>query len=131
MFDAYTQPTTSRAQIYTMNKDNDKWQRPKQMFNKNWDKNKSCDFHGDHGHLTQDCRHLKDNLKDLIRRRYFTQYKAETRDEDLKKPTNQNVQSQIGEIHVINGGLVHGGSVNGAKASLKEFRHQVNFNESM
>ncbi|XP_010686878.1 uncharacterized protein LOC104901032 [Beta vulgaris subsp. vulgaris] len=65
-----------KAQIYTMNKDNNKWQCPKQMFHKNDDKSKWCDFHGDHGHLTEDCRHLKDNLGDLIRKGYFTQYKA-------------------------------------------------------
>ena len=57
-----TQITTSRAQIYTMNKDSDKWQRSKQMFHKNRAKNKWCDFHGDHRHLTEDCMHLKDNL---------------------------------------------------------------------
>lgn len=71
---------------------------------------------------------MKDNLEDLIRRCYFSQYKAQTKDVDLKKPTNPNVQSRIGEIHIISGGPIHGGSINGAKASLKEFWHQVNFN---
>ncbi|XP_010667289.1 uncharacterized protein LOC104884349 [Beta vulgaris subsp. vulgaris] len=114
-----------------MNKDSHKWQRPKPMFHKNRDKSKWCDFHGDNGHLTEDCRHLKDNLEDLIRRGYFSQYKAQTKEGDMVKPINRNVQSRISEIHVISGGPIHGGSVNGAKASLKEFRHQVNFNESM
>ncbi|XP_010685241.2 uncharacterized protein LOC104899697 [Beta vulgaris subsp. vulgaris] len=114
-----------------MNKDNDKWQHPRQMFHKNRDKSKSCDFHGDHDHLTEDCRHLKDNLEDLIRRGYFSQYKAQTKEGDLIKPANHNVQSRINEIHVISGGPIHGGSINGAKASLKEFRHHVNFNESL
>ncbi|XP_010682229.1 uncharacterized protein LOC104897103 [Beta vulgaris subsp. vulgaris] len=130
-FDAYTQLTTSTSQIFLMNKDSDKWQRPKQMFHKNRDKSKWCDFHGDHGHLTDDCRHLKDNLEDLIRRGYFSQYKAQTKEGDLVKPISRNIQSRISDIHVISGGPIHGGSVNGAKASLKEFRHQVNFNESM
>ncbi|XP_048502783.1 uncharacterized protein LOC125498593 [Beta vulgaris subsp. vulgaris] len=130
-FDAYTQLTTSRTQIYLMNKDNDKLQRPKKMFHKNRDKTKWCDFRGDQGHLTEDCRHLKDNMEDLFRRGYFSQYKAQTRNGDLVKPANQNVQSQISEIHVISGGPIHGGSVNEAKASLIEFRHQVNFNESL
>ena len=71
-FDAYTQLTTSRSQIFLMNKDCDKWQRPKQMFHKNRDKSKWCDFHGDHDHL-------KDNLEDLIRRGYFSQYQARTK----------------------------------------------------
>ncbi|XP_010686749.1 uncharacterized protein LOC104900917 [Beta vulgaris subsp. vulgaris] len=75
-FDAYNQRTTSRSQIYLMNKDSDKWQLPKQMFHKNRNKSKWCDFHGDHGHLTEDYQHLKDNLEDLVRRGYFSQYKA-------------------------------------------------------
>ncbi|XP_010667067.3 uncharacterized protein LOC104884166 [Beta vulgaris subsp. vulgaris] len=129
--DAYTQLTTSRSQIFLMNKDSDKWQRPRQMFHKNRDKSKWCDFHGDHGHITEDCRHLKDNLEDLIRRGYFSQYKAQTKEGDLVKPVTRNVQSRISEIHVISGGPIHGGNVNGAKASLKEFRHQVNFNASL
>ncbi|XP_057248853.1 uncharacterized protein LOC130590437 [Beta vulgaris subsp. vulgaris] len=33
-FDAYTQLTTSRSQIFLKNKDSDKWQRPKPMFTK-------------------------------------------------------------------------------------------------
>ena len=123
---------TSRAQIYTMNKDNDKWQRPKSMFHKNHDKSKWSDFDGDYLHLTEYCRQLKDNLEDLIIRGSFTQYKAQTKGVGgLKKPTNQSVQSRISEIHVISGSPIHGGSVNGAKTSLKDFRHQVNFNESM
>ncbi|XP_057251837.1 uncharacterized protein LOC130591894 [Beta vulgaris subsp. vulgaris] len=52
-FDAYTQLTTSRSQIFLKNKDSDKWQRPKPMFHKNRDKSKWCDFHGDHGHVTK------------------------------------------------------------------------------
>ena len=44
---------------------------------------------------------------------------------------NQNVESWIGKNHVISGGPIHGGRMNGAKVSLKEFRHQVNFNERM
>lgn len=59
-----------------MNKDSDKWQCLKQMFHKNRDKSKWCDFHGDHEHLTKDCSHLKDNMEDLIRKGYFAQYKA-------------------------------------------------------
>lgn len=74
---------------------------------------------------------MKDNLEDLIRRGYFTQYKAKTNEEDVVKAPDQNIQSQMEEIHLISGKLIHGGSVNRSKASLKEFRHQVNYNESM
>lgn len=47
------------------------------------------------------------------------------------KPSNHNVQSRLGEIHIISGGPIYGGSVNIAKVSYKEFRQQVNLNECM
>ena len=31
------------------------------------DKSKYCKFHQDHGHHTDECRHLKDQLETLIR----------------------------------------------------------------
>lgn len=46
-FDEYTQLTISRAQIFTMNKNSDKSQCPKQMFHENRDKSQQCDFHED------------------------------------------------------------------------------------
>ena len=35
----------------------------------------------------------------------------------------------VPQIYVITGGPVYGGTVSGAKASLKEFRHMVNYND--
>ncbi|KAJ8421433.1 hypothetical protein Cgig2_031354 [Carnegiea gigantea] len=42
--------------------------RPKKMSNPNRAKFRWCDFHNDYGHTTAECRDLKDNLEDLLRR---------------------------------------------------------------
>ncbi|XP_021767539.1 uncharacterized protein LOC110731933 [Chenopodium quinoa] len=58
-----------------MNKADDKWKRPPRMVNRNRDTSKWCDFHRDHGHTTEECTHLKDNIEDLVRRGYLNQFK--------------------------------------------------------
>ncbi|XP_010677758.1 uncharacterized protein LOC104893360 [Beta vulgaris subsp. vulgaris] len=130
----YTPLTTSRAQIYELHKDDDKWRRPRKMFYKGRDKSKWCEFHRDYGHITEDCKDLKDGIEDLIRRGYFTQYQARV---DQKSPSREDengnrrpVKDRITEIYVISGGPTRGGSIHGAKASLKEVRHQVNYNNA-
>ncbi|XP_010695402.2 uncharacterized protein LOC104908050 [Beta vulgaris subsp. vulgaris] len=104
------------------------------MFYKGRDKSKWCEFHRDHGHITEDCKDLKDGIEDLIRRGYFTQYQARV---DHKSPSQEDengnkrpVKDRITEVHVISGGPTRGGSIHGAKANLKEVRHQVNFNSA-
>ncbi|XP_048502904.1 uncharacterized protein LOC125498692 [Beta vulgaris subsp. vulgaris] len=127
----YTPLTTSRTQIYELHKDDDKWRRPRKMYYKGWDKPKWCEFHRDYSHITEDCKDLKDGIEDLIRRGYFTQYQARI---DRKPPSREDengnrrpVKDRITEIHVITGRPTRGGSIHGAKASLKEVRHKVNY----
>ncbi|XP_021737647.1 uncharacterized protein LOC110704167 [Chenopodium quinoa] len=86
-FDQYTPLTHSRSHIFSVNKAGDKWQRPPRMVNRNRDTSKWCDFHRDHGHTTNECTHLKDNIDDLVRRGYLSQFKQRDdtprrRDED-------------------------------------------------
>ncbi|XP_056692047.1 uncharacterized protein [Spinacia oleracea] len=117
------------------------------MYNKYRDPKKYCDFHRDHGHLTEECTHLKDNIEDLIRRGYLTQFKAknsysrtyENRDNDSKfeskrvdhKQSQPTDQKRPGDILVIKGGPVYAGTTtSGAKASVNEFRHQVNYHNA-
>ncbi|XP_056685467.1 uncharacterized protein [Spinacia oleracea] len=106
-------------------KEDEKWQRPPKM---------------DHGHLTEECTHLKDNIEDMIRRGYLTKLKAkssysrtyENRDNDGKfenkkldhKKNHPADQKRSGDILVITGGPVYAGTIaSGAKASVNEFRH--------
>ncbi|XP_056694912.1 uncharacterized protein [Spinacia oleracea] len=47
--------------------------------------NKWCDFHDDHGHLTEECIQLKDNIEDLIRQGYLAKYLTDHREEKKAK----------------------------------------------
>lgn len=90
-------------------------------------------FHRDYGHVTDDYKDLKDGIEDLIQRGNFKQYQPETDQE--RSPRVDNVQTwsvkeRINEIHVISGGPIHSGSIDGAKANLKEVRHQVNYHNT-
>ncbi|XP_057246822.1 uncharacterized protein LOC130589554 [Beta vulgaris subsp. vulgaris] len=130
----YTPLTISRARIFELHSKDDKWQRPRKMYYKGRDKSKWCEFHNDYGHKTDDYKDLKDGIEDLIRRGYFTQYQAKV---DRKSPPREDenssgrpIKDRITEIHVISGGPTRGGSIHGAKASLKEVRHQVNYNNT-
>ena len=56
--------------IFTQIKDEDylKWPRPLHSSPNVHDKNKYCRFHKDHGHNTEDCRDLKEQIEELIRK---------------------------------------------------------------
>ncbi|XP_010684689.1 uncharacterized protein LOC104899234 [Beta vulgaris subsp. vulgaris] len=124
----YTPLTLSGAEIYELHKKDDKWQRPRKMYNKGRDKSKWCEFHRDYGQITDDCKDLKDDIEDMITRVYFTKYLVKV---DQKSPSKDDengyrklVKERIIEIHVISGGPTREGSIHGAKASLKEVRHK-------
>ena len=51
-----------------------KWPRPLQSPSDARDKRKYCLFHKDHGHYTEDCRDLKEQIKELIRKGKLQQY---------------------------------------------------------
>ena len=42
------------------------------------DMNKFCRFHGDYGHDTNECNHLKDEIEFLLRSGKLRKYRAET-----------------------------------------------------
>lgn len=84
----------------------------------------------DYGHVIDDCKDLRDGIEGLIRRGYFKQYQVQSKrerplgEDDGKR---RSVKERLTEIHVISGGMVHGGNIHGAKASLEEIQHQVNY----
>ena len=51
-----------------------KWPRPLHSSPNVRDKRKYCRFHKDHGHYTEDCRDLKEQIEELIRRGKLQQY---------------------------------------------------------
>ena len=51
-----------------------KWPRPLHSPPSVRDKRKYCHFHKDHGHYTEDCRDLKEQIEGLIRKEKLQQY---------------------------------------------------------
>ena len=114
-----------------------KWPRPLHSSPNVRDKNKYCRFHKDHGHYTKDCRDLKEQIEELIRKGKLQKYvkkgessrfrdgnknqrKSLSRDEDK---TSQPPQNVIGEIKTIAGGPFTGESFRSLK---KACQGQVN-----
>ena len=96
------------------------------------DKRKYCHFHKDHGNYTKDCRDLKDQIKELIRKgklqKYMkrgdsSKYKDGNKDQHEGSQRNEDhlppcLQSAIREIKTIKGGLF--------KSFKKSYQRQVN-----
>ena len=106
-----------------------KWLRPLHLSPNMRDKRKYCRFHKDHGHYTEDCRDLKEQIEELIRRWKLQQYvkkgdstkygkkgqhRGFRRDEDHSQP---RPQTALGEIKTIMGGPIIGGSFRSLKKS--------------
>ena len=51
-----------------------KWPRPLHSSPHIHNKNKYCHFHKDHGHYTQDCRDLKEQIEELIQKGKLQKY---------------------------------------------------------
>ncbi|XP_050260119.1 uncharacterized protein LOC126705272 [Quercus robur] len=114
-----------------------KWPRPLHSSPNVRDKNKYCRFHRDHGHNTEDCRDLKEQIEELIRKgklqKYVkkgeyskfrdnnrTQRESFTREDDHPSQPPRKV---IGEINTITGGPFSGGSF---RSLRKAYHRQVN-----
>ena len=107
-----------------------KWSRPLHWLPNVRDKRKYYHFHKDHGHYTKDCRDLKDQIEELIRRGKLQKIikkgdskrpKDDSRDkleasprDEGHKPYHQH--SAIKEIKTITGGS----SIRGLFGSLKK-----------
>ena len=56
-----------------------KWPRPLYSSPNVHDKRKYCRFHKDHGHYTEDCKDLKEQIEELIRKREVAEVSEEGR----------------------------------------------------
>ena len=99
------------------------------------DKRKYCRFHKDHRHYTKDCRDLKEQIEELIRKEKLQQYvkkgdsskysqknqhEGSRRDEDRPPPHPQNTLREIKTI-------MRGPTTEGSFKSLKKsHQRQVN-----
>ena len=91
-------------------------------------KNLYCRFHRDHGHLTEDCITLKEQVETLIRQGKLQKYVSRPANTHPAKPPAQREQIEhnkpgpVGEIRTIVGGPASEGT---SRASRKAYARQV------
>ena len=69
-------------------------------------RNKYCCFHNDHGHDTDECFDLKQQIENLIRQGKLRNFlRRDHKDEKLKGKIEESSRPSLGEIRVIIGGV--------------------------
>ncbi|GAV75895.1 LOW QUALITY PROTEIN: hypothetical protein CFOL_v3_19371, partial [Cephalotus follicularis] len=71
---------------------------------------KYCRYHRDHGHDTEECMHLKNQIDDLIRKGHMCKYVDRDASQEIREcreqaPQQENEQQPRGVIHTISGGV--------------------------
>jgi hypothetical protein len=96
-----------RAEIYSLTKGDPKWRRPPRQTQQGPSKD-YCEFHGGNGHRTEDCRHLKDAIEELISEGHLSKFKARAKPEprqsvrpDKEKGPAQPIYNTEGTIEMI------------------------------
>ena len=83
-------------------------------------RNKYCHFHRDHGHNTDECFDLKQQIKNLIKQGKLRNFLGRDRkDKKLKGKLEESLGPPFGEIRVIIGGTSIGQSSKSRKTYLK------------
>ncbi|GAV66676.1 hypothetical protein CFOL_v3_10186, partial [Cephalotus follicularis] len=87
-------------------------------------------YHRDHGHDTEECRQLKNQIEDLIRKGHLRKYvdrdapqgrREQRREEAPRQQEEQQQQQPRGVIHTISGGVASGDDDSNAR---KAYRRQ-------
>ncbi|KAL2470160.1 Ribonuclease H [Abeliophyllum distichum] len=81
------------------------------------DKRKYCHFHRDHGHDTENCFQLKEELERLLKRGFLARYMKNDRGKEMAVKSPTNPPPRAGVINVISGGIAAGGDSNSARKS--------------
>ena len=83
-------------------------------------RNKCCCFHRDHGHDTDKCFNLKQQIENLIRQGKLRNFLGrDHKDEKLKEKVEESSRPSLGEIRVIIGGSSTSQLSNSRKTYLK------------
>ena len=83
-------------------------------------RNKYCHFHRDHGHNTDECFDLKQQIKNLIKQGKLRNFlRRDHKDKKLKGKLEESLGPPLGEIRVIIGGTSIGQSSKSRKTYLK------------
>ncbi|GFS40591.1 hypothetical protein Acr_00g0069450 [Actinidia rufa] len=72
-------------------------------------RNKYCEFHLDHGHNTEDCFQLKEQIDDLIKRGYLRKYVVTRPSPNSPDRRYGDNRPTAGDIQTIHGGFGSGG----------------------
>ncbi|XP_022890991.1 uncharacterized protein LOC111406040 [Olea europaea var. sylvestris] len=108
-------------------RDDNPWVKQKQNprqetftpLNTSRDRTKYCDFHRDHGHTTEGCLALKQQIEALIRRGFLGSYTShEKRPRNKQNNIHEGRSSEppiAGTINVIIGGTASGGDANNGR----------------
>ena len=114
-----------------------KWPRPLHSSLNIRDKKKYCRFHKDHGHYTEDCRDLKEQIEEFIwkgklqkyvKKGESSRFRGDNKNQRKFSPNDEDHTSQhppnvIEEIKTITGGPSTGGLFRSLK---KSYQRQVN-----
>ncbi|GFY95696.1 hypothetical protein Acr_11g0000020 [Actinidia rufa] len=81
-------------------------------------RNKYCEFHRDHGHNTEDCFQLKEQIADLIKRDYLRKYVTD-------RPLPNSPERRYGDNRPTAGNIqtIHGGFRSGGYSTSSRKRH--------
>ncbi|XP_022851304.1 uncharacterized protein LOC111373062 [Olea europaea var. sylvestris] len=119
--ETFTPLNTSRSNILMEIKDLKelKWPPRMRSLPENRDRTKYCDFHRDHGHTTEGCLALKQQIEALIRRGFLGSYTShEKRPRNKQDNIHEGHSSEpptAGTINVIIGGTASGGHTNNGR----------------
>ncbi|XP_057484602.1 uncharacterized protein LOC130770973 [Actinidia eriantha] len=78
-------------------------------------RNKYCEFHRDHGHNTEDCFQLKEQIADLIKKGFLRKYIVNRQPPNLPERRFGDNRPTARDIQVIHGGFGSGGCANSSR----------------
>ena len=97
-----------------------KWSEKMKRDTNKRNKNKYCHFHRDHGHDTDECYDLKQQIENLIRQGKLRHFVGrDHKDEKMKGKMEESSCLPFGEIRVIIGGTLTRQSSKSKKSYLK------------
>ena len=118
----YTPLNVPLEHVLMQIKDNSSLKWPEKMKGDPNKRNRSkyCRFHRDHGHDTDECFDLKQQIENLIRQGKLKSFLGrDYKDEKLKGKAEESSRPPLGEIRIIIGGNSTGQSSKSKKAYLK------------
>ncbi|XP_022868956.1 uncharacterized protein LOC111388473 [Olea europaea var. sylvestris] len=125
----FTRLNTSKANILMEIKDTKELKWPSRMKSPpdTRDRSKYCEFHRDHGHITEDYQALQWEIETLIKRGLLKNYigydKRPRNDRDNRKEpgAGSSVQPIVETINIVIGGIASGGDTS---SGIKQYARQ-------